>query len=56
MLCMLPYSCFFFTQNVVMLLFVVAVVVVVVHMYMLPVHFLPFISYFVYTLKAKTKE
>ena len=40
-----------------MLLFVVAVVVVViVHMYMLPVHFLPFISHFVYTLKAKTKE
>ena len=56
MLCMLPYSCFFI-QNVIMLLFVVAVVVVViVHMYMLPVHFLPFISYFVYTLKAKTKE
>ena len=40
------------------MLFVVAVVVVViiVHMYRLPVHFLPFISYFIYTLKAKTKE
>ena len=40
------------------MLFVVAVVVVVVivHMYRLPVHFVPFISYFIYTLKAKTKE
>ena len=35
---------------------VVVVVVVIVHMHRLPVHFLPFISYFIYTLKAKTKE
>ena len=27
-------------------------VVVVVHMYRLPVHFIPFISYFIYTLKV----
>ena len=38
------------------MLFVVAVVVVIVHMYRLPVHCLPFISYFIYTVKAKTKE
>ena len=39
------------------MLFVVAIVVIIiVHMYRLPVHFLPFISYFIYTLKAKTKE
>ena len=32
------------------------VVVVTVHMYRLPVYFLLFISYFVYTLKAKLKS
>ena len=33
---------------------VVVVVVVIAHKYRLPVHFLPFISYFIYPLKAKT--
>ena len=38
------------------MLFVVAVVVVViVHMYRLPVHFLTFISYFIYTKECSVK-